>query len=56
MIHVIVKVHLSQKIMEDFYFSKKIYSKSLSWAESLNFPPSDLEYFFGEEKILLNLT
>ena len=53
---------LSQTRLEDFYFSNK-YSKSLSWAENLNFPPksvnnlfkffaqdSDLEYLFWQQK------
>ena len=33
-----IKMALCQKVLEDFFFSIK-YSKSLSWAEYLNFPP-----------------
>ena len=58
-----LKVALSQKIMEKNFHCQHKYSKSLSWAENLNFPPktvnnlfkfsaqdSDLEYLYWQWK------
>ena len=42
----LLKVALSRKVLDDFYFSKKKYSKSLSRAENWNFPPITVNSLF----------
>ena len=49
---IVYKSCKGQKILEDFYFSRKKYSKSLSWAENLNLTANNLFKFSAQDNNL----